>query len=319
MGVEYQGTRAVPRLELGVAALEFIQQQDEFIGTRVLPIFQTKKKASIFPAITRESITRDADTKRAPRGNYNRDGFQAKDKQYNCEEYGLEGPLDDGERNMYASDFDAELTTVQIVTRRVLQAQEKRIAAQAFNITTFSGASLFTDNSAAPWDNAATDVVAQVRAAREKVRANSGIDPQSLICSKANIDRLLFNTGIKDAIKYVARLTEAEILNALADILGVKNIIVGKAIYNSAKEGKTFISADVWSDDYAMVAVIGASERLSDPSMGRTFLWNQDSPENATVEQYRDDAARSDIFRVRQHVDEIVIDPYFAHLMKVDA
>ncbi len=319
MGVEYQGTRAVPRLELGVAALEFIQQQDEFIGTKALPIFQTRKKASIFPAITRESITRDADTKRAPRGNYNRDGFQAKDKQYNCEEYGLEGPLDDGERNMYASDFDAELTTVQIVTRRVLQAQEKRIAAQVFNITTFSGAALFTDNSASPWDNIATDVVAQVRAAREKVRANSGLDPSSLILSKANIDRLLLNTGIKDAIKYVARLTEAEILNALADILGVKSIIVGKAIYNSAKEGKAFISADVWSDDYAMVAVIGNSDRLSDPSMGRTFLWTQDSPENATVEQYRDDAARSDIFRVRQHVDEIVIDPYFAHLMKVDA
>src|SRR3990167_2616349 len=181
MGVEYQGTRAVPRLELGVATLEFIQQQDEFIGTRVLPIFQTKKKASIFPAITRESITRDADTKRAPRGNYNRDGFQAKDKQYNCEEFGLEGPLDDGERSMYASDFDAELTTVQIVTRRVLQAQEKRIVAQVFNTAIFSGPALFTDNSAAPWDNASTDVIAQVRAARERVRSNSGIDPQSLI------------------------------------------------------------------------------------------------------------------------------------------
>ena len=49
------------------------------------------------------------------------------------------------------------------------------------------------------------------------------------------------------------------------------------------------------------------------------MLFRSDSPENATVEQYRDDAARSDIFRVRQHVDELIIDPYFAHLMKVDA
>jgi len=97
------------------------------LARRFLPIFQTKKKASIFPAITRESITREADTKRAPRGNYNRDSFQAKDRQYACEEHGLEGPLDDSEREMYATDFDAELTTVQIVTRRVLQAQEKRM------------------------------------------------------------------------------------------------------------------------------------------------------------------------------------------------
>jgi len=316
---EYQGTRAIPRLELGEAALEFIQAQDEFIGTKVLPIFPTKKKASIFPAITRESITRDADTKRAPRGNYNRDSFQAKDRQYACEEHGLEGPLDDSEREMYASDFDAELTTVQIVTRRVLQAQEKRIAAAVFDTTTFSGSDLFTDYSAEPWDNASSDVIAQVREVREKVRKNCGMDPGTLVMSKANIDRLLANSGIKGAIQYVARLTEAEILNALADILGVKNIVVGKGIYNSAKEGKAFKGADIWSDDYAMVAVIGEGQRLSDPSMGRTFLWTADSPENATVEQYRDDAARSDIFRVRQHVDEIIIDPYFAHLMKVDA
>jgi len=316
---DYQGTRAIPRLELGEAALEFIQAQDEFIGTKVLPIFPTKKKASIFPAITRESITRDADTKRAPRGNYNRDSFQAKDRQYACEEHGLEGPLDDSEREMYASDFDAELTTVQIVTRRVLQAQEKRIAAAVFDTTTFSGSDLFTDYSAEPWDNASSDVIAQVREVREKVRKNCGMDPGTLVMSKANIDRLLANSGIKGAIQYVARLTEAEILNALADILGVKNIVVGKGIYNSAKEGKAFKGADIWSDDYAMVAVIGEGQRLSDPSMGRTFLWTADSPENATVEQYRDDAARSDIFRVRQHVDEIIIDPYFAHLMKVDA
>ncbi len=316
---DYQGTRTVPRLELGEAALEFIQSQDEFIGTKVLPIFQTKKKAGVFPAITRESITREADTKRAPRGNYNRDSFQAKDRQYNCEEHGLEGPLDDSEREMYATDFDAELTSVQIVTRRVLQAQERRIASKVFDTTVFTGSKLFTDYSSAPWDNKSSDAIGQVRAAREQVRQNCGIEPNTLILSKANMDRLVGNEEVKKAIQYVARLTEAEILNAMADILGVKRIIVGRAIYNTAKEGKSFQGADIWSDDFAMVAVIGEGQRLSDPTVGRTFLWTADSPENATVEQYRDDAARSDIFRVRQHVDEMIVDPYFAHLMKVDA
>lgn len=40
---DYQGTRTVPRLELGEAGAGFIQSQDEFIGTKVLPIFQTKR------------------------------------------------------------------------------------------------------------------------------------------------------------------------------------------------------------------------------------------------------------------------------------
>jgi len=320
MGVEYSGTHAKPRLELGVAVMEYVEQAKEFIATACLPIFKTKKKESSFSAITREGITRDADTKRAPRSAYNRDGFEAKDLSYKCEEHGLEGALDDGEREMYASDFDAELVTSQITARRLMQAQEKRVADALFNASVWTGADLFTDHSANPWDNIASDVVGQVRAAREKVRSNCGIEPNALICSKINIDNLLDNTGIKDSIKYVARLTEAEILNALADILGLKKIIVGKAIRNSAKEGQSFVSANIWNDDYAMVGVIAEDgQNLVLPSVGRTFLWIADSPDNATVESYRDEVHRSDVFRVRQNVDEKIIDAYFAHLMQVDA
>ncbi len=320
MGVEYQGVRATPRMDLGVAMMEYIEQAGEFIGTNVLPIFRTQKQKSIFPAITRESITRDADTKRASRGNYNRDGFGAKDKSYNCQEHGLEGPLDDSERTMYASDFDAELVTTKITTRRVLQAQEKRIADSVFDTNVFTGAPLYTDHSANPWDNIASDAIQQVKDVKQKIRANCGMLPNALICSSTNIERLKALTVVKDAIKYVARLTDAELRNALADLFGIQYIFEGKAIRNTAKEGKPFVSADIWSDDYALVALVADSgQDLSQPGIGRTFLWVSDSPENATVEQYRAEEIRSDIFRVRQHVDEIVIDPYFGHLIKVDA
>ena len=53
------------------------------------------------------------------------------------------------------------------------------------------------------------------------------------------------------------------------------------------------------------------------PSLGRTFLWANDSPENVMVEQYRDESIRSDVFRSRQHTDELLLDKYFGHLLKV--
>ena len=318
MGVDYVGSRAKPRLDLGVPVMEFIDQQNDFIGTRIFPIFPTQKKAAIFSAITRESITRQADTKRAPRGKYNRDGFGAKDVSFSCEENGLEGPLGDDERELYKTDFDAELVTAQITTRRLLLAQELRVAVLAFNTSTFTGAALYKDNSSAPWTTVGSDVIGQVKTAREQVRQNCGLEPNSLVLSKANLNSLLLNSGIKAAIQYVARLTEQEILNALADILGVRKIYVGNAVYNTAREGKSFVGADVWSPTYSLVAYIPDNgQDLSQPSVGRTMLWTADSPENVTVEQYRDEEARADIFRVRQNTDELVIDPYFGHLMKV--
>ncbi len=320
MGVDYSGVRATPRMDLGVAVMEYVEQENEFIGTQVLPIFRTQKQKSVFPAITRESITRDADTKRATRGNYNRDGFSAKDKSYNCQEHGLEGALDDSERSMYQSDFDAELVTTKITTRRVLQAQEKRIADSLFDTSTFTGSALYTDHSSNPWDNIASKVIKQVRDAKAQVRSNCGMMPNALIMSSTNIERLKANTEIVDLIKYTSRPTDAEVRKALADLFGIKYIFEGKAIRNTAKEGKSFVSGDIWSDDYALVALLAEDgQDLSRPGLGRTFLWVSDSPENAVVEQYRAEEIRSDVFRVRQHVDEMVIDPYFAHLLKVDA
>jgi len=320
MGIDYSGARATPRLDLGVAVMEYIEQADEFIGTNILPIFRTQKQKSVFPAITRESITRDADTRRAARGNYNRDGFSAKDKSYACEEHGLEGALDDSERSMYASDFDAELVTVKITTRRVLQAQEKRIADKLFDTARFNGAALYTDVSANPWDNPDSSVIDQLRTAKAKVRSNCGMLPNALILSSTNIERLKGNKQIVDAIKYTARATDQELRNALADLFGLKYILEGKAIRNTAKEGKSFAGADIWNDDYALVAlVVENGQDLSQPGVGRTFLWESDSPENAVVEQYRAEEIRSDVFRVRQHVDENLIDEYFGHLLKVDA
>ncbi|MCD6459409.1 hypothetical protein J7L67_01925 [bacterium] len=318
-GVDYSGTRAVPRIELGVAMQEFMTDEaNQFIGTKVAPIFPTLKKEGKYPAVTRESITRDADTKRGSRGNYNRDGFEVKDKEFACKEHGLEGPLDDSDRALYASDFDAELNLTRIITRRLLQAQEKRIADLVINTSTFTGNALYKDYSGAPWATAGSDAIGQVRFGRKKIRTNCGMEANTLIVSRTNLDYLLANTAIKDAIKYTARLTEQEIKNALADLFGIEQVIVGGSIRNSAKEGSAFVGSSIWSDTYVSLARISKNgQDLSEPTLARTFLWTADSPENATVEQYREEGVRSDIFRVRQHTDEQIIDPYFGFLMKV--
>ena len=317
--LQQSGERAIPRLELGVALEEFLLNPSSgLIATQVASIFPTQKKEGKYPAITRESITRDADTKRATDGSYNRDGFEVKDKEFACKEHGLEGPLDDSKRRLYASDFDAELAMSQIVGRRLLQAQEIRVANLIMNPTVFTGTALYKDYSSNPWSNAGTDVVSQMKFARQKIRKNSGLEANTLVMSRTNWDYLLVNNAVKEAIKYTARTTEQVIANALADVLGIDRIIVGNGIRNSSKEGATFSGSDIWSSDYAILGIMSnAGQDLSQPTLARTFLWVNDSPENVTVESYRDEPVRSDVFRVRHHTDEQIIDPYFGFMLKV--
>jgi hypothetical protein len=51
--------------------------------------------------------------------------------------------------------------------------------------------------------------------------------------------------------------------------------------------------------------------------LGRTFIWQADSPSPVVTEQYRDEAVRGDVFRVRHTRDEKVFDPYCGLLLEI--
>lgn len=314
------GTYATPRADLGAAFLEFIMQPSRFIAPQVLPVFPSQVKAANFAAITRESIAATPDVKRSSKGNYNRYEFETEDKSFACKEYGLEGRLPDDHRALYKSDFDAELVTTQGIGNILLLRQEIRVKDALFNTSTFSGASLYTDRSAAPWDAAGSDAIGHVKAAKKIVLKNCGLDPNALVIGYDTWENLKLNTAIRASISYVRELTDDQLARMIGPVLGIDKIIVGKAVYNSGKQGQTMSGAFVWSDDYALVAVLPNSPTdMTEAAIGRTFLWTSDSPENVTVEQYREEATRSEVFRCRHHVEEKVIDPYFGHLLKVDA
>jgi hypothetical protein len=321
-GLNYSGTYAAPRLDLGQAFAEHASDMKEFAALQILPLFRTPKRAASFSALTRETLLQSADTRRAARAAYNRIVSGAKDKSFSCEEHGLEEAVDDVERALYMSDFDAEDAAVKTVARALKLKLEERVQAQIQDPTTnwaSGNSALYTDVSAAPWDTAGSDAIGHVIDATEKVRQNTGMMPNALILAASQAKNLLKNTGIKNQFPGAPLITLEMIRSALASIFGLEKLIVCGAVKNSAKEGQAFTSADVWNDDYALVArVAGDGDSLTTPCIGRTFLWTEDSASDAVVEQYREEQTRGDVIRVRHHIDEVVIDPYFGHLLKID-
>jgi hypothetical protein len=63
-----------------------------------------------------------------------------------------------------------------------------------------------------------------------------------------------------------------------------------------------------WDQDAARHLIrVASGLDITEPCIGRTFLWTEDSPANPIVESYRDETVRSDIVRVRHNVDECYI------------
>lgn len=312
-----QATRSTPREDLGVAFHEYNPVTDGLVANIALPPIPVGKKAATMGVITRENLKR-ADSNHANGGSFNRVTLISEDKSYRCKDHGLEIPLTDEDRSTYETDYDAEYESVQSLTRKMYIEREIRVKDVMFNTTTFTGSDLYTDRSGAPWDAAASDAIGHITAAVNKVLANTGVLPDTMLIGRPTLENLLLNTAILARFPGAALITRQMLEQSLASIFGISQLIVGWAGYDSAAEGQDFTSGTIWTDDYALIYKRHTGGRAT-PGLGRIVEWSGIQNGIDQVVQYREEQTESDIFRVRDFSDEWLFDPYFGHLLKVDA
>lgn len=316
-----KATHATPRMDLGVAFSEYSVSKMRFIADDILPQLPVAKKAATLSVTKRKNLT-VPNIKRANGSTYNRVELYMDDMSYECVNEGLEGQVTDEDVENYGSDFDAEVLKTQAIKIKMRLARELAVKNLIFNTTTWpSGtAALFTDNSGAPWDAAGSAVIKQIQTGREKVRLNCGVPADSMIISESSFINLLNNTEIKAKFPGATVITEAMMRAQMGAIFGIQNLLVGQAVYNSADEGQDFSGAEIWPDDYALLAVLGeAGLPLTEPQLGRTMLWEKYASDIEYVESYREEQTESEIVRVKRFVQHKLFDAYFAHLMQIDA
>lgn len=298
----------VYRPDLGVAVMEYFESPAMgYIGLQVMPIFEVADMSSTYPVIPKEVMLKIQDVNRAPRGKYNRGDWEYEAGKYSTSEKGWEEPIDDAERRHL--DRRAPGLADRVATQRalgmIMRSQEKRVADKLFNAVRFTPHAVGTE-----WNTAASaKPIADTKDAISTFRTQCGMLPDALVMSWTTRQDLTNCAEVVDRLKYtfpgieIANMTDAQ----LAQCLGVPRILVGGAIYDSAKRNKAATISDIWNYEYTALVKISSGDDISMPGFGRTFLWTEDSPDNAIVESYRDDSRRSDIIRVRHHCDEAYI------------
>jgi hypothetical protein len=297
------------RPDLGITVMEYVEAATMgFIGLEVMPIFKTGKQAATYPVIPKEALLKIPDTARAPRGKYNRGDWEYERGQFQTSEQGWEEPIDDTERNLIEQEGTSGIGDF-VATKRamnfVLRGQEKRIADKVFDSSTFTAHSVSDE-----WDDAENATpVTDVNDGVLSFRTQCGMLPSALVISYSTFVNLKNCSQIIDRIKYtfpgldINKMTTSQ----LAAVFNVPRVLVGGAVYDSAGKNVAASITDIWSNEYAALVKISQGEDITEPGLGRTFLWTEDSPQNPIVEQYREDKIRSDVFRVRHNVDEALM------------
>jgi len=317
MAYTYDGTIPAPWLARGV--FEFDPTKQGLIAHLVARIIQSDDKQGTLPLIKREStMPMNQELRRAPGANYQRGQGEVDGSAYECIGYGYERKIPKETAAFFRTIMDAQLNAAKVVKGELLLGREKRVADLLFNATTF--ASYLTDLHAAPWDAAASDVIGAVGAAVETVRKRTGVKPNALFLGSTQKTNLLtVNTAIRGLLSGLHVATPAMIDQFLADILGLKYVFSGEAVYNSAKEGATISVTDVWNEDYAMVAKVAETDDPQEPCVARIVNWRA-MGEGTDVDMgvYYEPQSKSQVVQGDLYEDELIVDAQYGQLLEVD-
>ena len=297
---------AIYRPDLGMLVMEMVEGDTMgFIGLEVMPIFKTSLNASTYPVIPIEALLSAPNADRAPRSAYQRDDFEYERGMFQTFDKGVEEPVDDTERKLFEGETEsglADTIATERAYKKILRSQERRIASKLFNATNFTNHDVTNE-----WDDATNATpITDVNDGIISFRSSCGMLPDALIISYSTFLDLKNCDQIVNRLKYTFPGIDINTMTStqLASAFGVPRVLVGGSVYNSAKKGQSATVADIWSNEYAMLVKISSGMDISQPGVGRTFLWTADSPLNAIVESYREEKIRSDVFRVRHHVSE---------------
>ena len=99
----------------------------------------------------------------------------------------------------------------------------------------------------------------------------------------------------------------------MAQFFGLDRILVGKAIYDTAKEGQTASKSYVWGKHF-LLAYVAPSPGRKRPSLGYTF-WAPTKGMLRIAEIYRDETITSDVMRVHEERLEKIVHVNCGYLM----
>lgn len=313
----YANNGAVFRADISGVVVEAGTWEENLIGSRVAPVVNVPTKDGQYPKFklgTGNLLKREANLNRAPGAHYARGSLAYEQDTYATLEFGFELPLDYVDRADTSRFFDAAVITADQAKRKILLDYEIRAAAMTFSETNYGTAT--NSGTAYTLANIATfDVGLDIDAAKGRLLGKGESDNSlSVVMSHDVFIRLRASTKLQNRLRGIGVSADTILqvdTQAVAEALGVKEVLVGKNYYDTAAEGIAFASEAIWNNTYLWVGRLGAAGSPASMLNGGaqyTLNWSEYGPV-LSVFEYEEPQSNSTVIRASQHVVEKVVNP----------
>ena len=262
-------------------SLAYVQAANNFIADRVFPNVPVTKQSDRYFVYDRGDFHRDEMEERAPGTESSGNGYSLDNTPtYYAPVFAFHKDVSDQIRANSDSPLNADRDATVYVTQKAMIRRERAFAASAL-VTGVWGTEKTGVNSDVTagsefliWNSATSDPIGDVRAAKRAVLEATGFEPNKFTMGSSVFDALVDHPDIVDRIKYGQTPGSPAIVNekALAALFGVDEVLVSKAIHNTAAKGQTGVGAFIAGGN-ALLTYTPEAGGIMVPSAGYTFSW----------------------------------------------
>jgi hypothetical protein len=250
-------------------ALAYMQAENRFVARRAAVPVPVPEPSGTYFVFDKKYWFSDEMQRRSPGAPFAEGGYGMSTDTFATEQWALSKPVAD--EDVSASQVPGEslvTTATKWLSGRALIRTER-----LFSPLMATGVWTNGTAGATKWSNSTTSTpVSDIRTAKRTISQLTGFTPNLMICGEIVEDRLIVNQDITDRMKYTQSATVETVRGALAALLGIGQILVAQAIYNSANEGQTASMSPIVDDD-ALICYQDPSAGVQGATAFKMFHW----------------------------------------------
>ena len=264
-------------------AVAYIQDEDHYIAESVFPMVPVQHQTDKYFVWSKADFFRDEAQLRADTTESAGTGINLSTQSYSANVWALHQDIGAQTRSNADPAVDLDATVTKVLMQKLLIRRDRFFTANYMKTGVWSqdvtgttagaGVTPGTTTTVQWDDDANSDPFTDVAAQQTYILQNTGFMPNRLVLSWSAYQALRKHPLIVDRIKYTSATFAGTITPALlAEAFDIEEVVVSKAVYNTAAENVTASMAFINSKN-ALLVYAAPAPGLMVPSAGYTFGW----------------------------------------------
>jgi hypothetical protein len=263
-----------------------------FIADRVFPHVTVQKQSDKFFKFYKSDWYRMDAKVRGAGAEAAQSGYKVTSDTYSAIEYALAHPVPIELINNADDPLRPLATAVQYIMRQIMLRKEYQVSQMCVTAANWTS----TNDAAGGWakttDGSGNTFIEDVFTAKATMRGLIGVEPNIMVVDDTTWDNIIQEYTVLERIKYstVAGQPSMVTTNMIAQMFGLDEVMVGKAIYSDAEEtvaGTEVNAVSMWETNAtkgsAFLAYRTGTPAINEPSAGYIFEWQGDAGQQSAV------------------------------------